>query len=32
MYQVTMNSGIKKIKMKPGYKVVNMVSKEKNKK
>lgn len=32
MYQVTTNYGTKKIKMKPGYKVVNMVSKEKHKK
>ena len=29
MYQITMNSGTKKIKMKPGYKVVNIVSKDK---
>lgn len=32
MYLVTTNNGTKKIKMKPGYKVVNMVSKEKQKK
>ena len=32
MYQVTTDNGSKKIKMKPGYKVVNIVSKEKNKK
>jgi hypothetical protein len=32
MYLVTTNNGTKKIKMKPGYKVVNMVSKEKSKK
>jgi hypothetical protein len=28
MYQVITNNGSKKIKMKPGYKVVNMVSKK----
>jgi hypothetical protein len=32
MYLVTTNNGVKKIKMKPGYKVINMVSKEKHKK
>jgi flagellar biosynthesis component FlhA len=28
MYQVTTNKGTKKIKLKPGYKVVKMVSKK----
>ncbi|MFL6561252.1 MAG: hypothetical protein ACJ8MO_34740 [Bacillus sp. (in: firmicutes)] len=28
MYQVTTNNGTKKIKLKPGYKVVKMVSKK----
>jgi hypothetical protein len=32
MYQVTTNTGTKKIKLKPGYKMINIVSKEKNKK
>ncbi|MBV7506526.1 hypothetical protein KW850_14775 [Bacillus sp. sid0103] len=32
MYQVTTNNGVQKIKMKPGYKVIKMVSKEKRKK
>lgn len=32
MFQVTTNNGVQKIKMKPGYKVIKMVTKEKNKK
>ena len=32
MYQVTTNNGVQKIKMKPGYKVIKIVSKEKKKK
>jgi len=29
MFQVTTNNGVQKIKMKPGYKVIKMVTKEK---
>lgn len=32
MYQVITNNGTKKVKIKPGYKVINMVAKAKNKK
>ncbi|WP_026567308.1 hypothetical protein [Bacillus sp. UNC41MFS5] len=32
MYQVTTNNGVQKIKMKPGYKVIKIVSKEKKNK
>ena len=32
IFQVTTNSEKKKIKIKPGYKIINIISKEKNKK
>jgi hypothetical protein len=32
LYQVTLENGTKKVKLKPGYKVVNIVAKKDNKK